>query len=530
MISAGWRNAGLLLPFIAVIIIVLRLTALVDGRDPGFDQSSLLANFPLPAGGSYFKPLPYFEQATPLGHLFILDSFSRIFDNQRIFMVRALTVLASFGAVWCFWQALKRFLSVPELALAAVLATYSAGNAYITANVKHYAFEYLGVCLMLWLSVRLADEFNRKNAALFFAGGVYLALFTFVAPIVLAFCGVGLAVYFYFEKKQTIPQLAPLAALGVVTALPILLAYFLYSKPVTAYQFAAFGFRYERTHFSLLDPFSKHNLFVGAQALRMVYDLMEPPFGDIGSKIIPGFKTAMSIIFVALMGFGLSVLFKRSLLLASVTTAAFGVYFALNTAGLVPINGFRHWFFLLPLFALLITLAVSWMLDFASKRIVKFDAISARFLAGLAIMLGLFSIPQAATLEEQEISPLLKRIKDDPAPLWAYYGAQPGMRAVAPDFPDVFGWVPHESREDSWLNGPRQPSLSYTNEDYYAETQRALRGHDRVYMIFVHHFQEWRGQGIARFEKMAEAEIGPCTRFTDEGSILLDCRRKPDRD
>ena len=81
-----------LVPLCFGLVVLVRFVALFDGRDPAFDESSLLANFPLSGFGGYFQPLPLFEQATTLGHLTILDLSSRLFGDDRIFVIRSIAI------------------------------------------------------------------------------------------------------------------------------------------------------------------------------------------------------------------------------------------------------------------------------------------------------------------------------------------------------------------------------------------------------------------------------------------------------
>ena len=80
-------------------------------------------------------------------------------------------------------------------------------------------------------------------------------------------------------------------------------------------------------------------------------------------------------------------------------------------------------------------------------------------------------------------------------------------------------------RRDLLRFGARADNLDAIRDDYFTRAAAALDGRDRAYLLFDNFILLRRNGGLQRFVDIAEAAIGPCTRYTDTGTVLLDCRK-----
>ena len=155
--SMSSRSAAVLPVLLLAIIALSRIVSIWDGRDPGYDQAMLMSNFPLPPFATYFGPLPYFEQAAPLGSVLELDLVSRIFGNEgltRFTVIRLIAAALAVGGYFILWE-----LGSPIQSIIADEAYL--GSPRMSADIARTMQSRLG----LWPAELVADITSRSCAA-----------------------------------------------------------------------------------------------------------------------------------------------------------------------------------------------------------------------------------------------------------------------------------------------------------------------------------------------------------------------------
>lgn len=142
--SAACTTARWLLLLAVVAIVVTRIIALGDVRDPDRDMAMLMTNVPLAGMADYFRPLPYYEQTTPLGHLFLIDMLSRLFGPEgmaRFLAVRTVSAVAGLAALGLIALSYRRFTRSGELALIRLLSAMSLQMMVFSVSEKPYIYS-----------------------------------------------------------------------------------------------------------------------------------------------------------------------------------------------------------------------------------------------------------------------------------------------------------------------------------------------------------------------------------------------------
>lgn len=177
---------GALIVLIALIILVTRLTPIWGGYDPWIDESMLLSSFPLESWAALFRPLPLFEQATPLGHAVLLHITTGIFPQDAVMATRLVSAMAGLTAAGFLYATLRRVTIGDERVLALSLICLSPFIIRYSLEIKPYIFDYLSTCMVMYAGARLIHARRVVDMAVFVTAGVFAVVFSFTAPLVIA--------------------------------------------------------------------------------------------------------------------------------------------------------------------------------------------------------------------------------------------------------------------------------------------------------------------------------------------------------
>lgn len=520
---------GLALLAVLFVIVLARARGLWIGHDPWIDEAMLIANLPVASLGALFAPLPLYDQAAPLGYLAVASVLAEVFAEDRIFVLRVLSVAASLGAAAFLLVTLRRLANgiVVPLALAVLCLTPFA--VIYALEIKHYVIEFLTTAVVLYFSVRLAEEPDRRESLCFLGAAVFCILFSFTAPIVIGACGIGVLVHVCVSARPGHDRAALLrisAALAVSGAI-FLIYYVGYARPVTAVQFASWKHVYEpyMLNFSL----GGENWATWLRLPAFIRDQF-----DLDGLL--GYKFARYVFGPALLvslAVGIVVTGSRFVFLPVAAAAAVALIYGLSLLGLLPIQSARHFAFLPPLIGILLAIGA-----YASLRRVV-SALGARRAKAAAAMcacavigiLAVAGLKKAGHLEREQLTPLIAHmLAHGPAdtPAFVYYSAQPAMALLAPKTLRRIGLVDHGTGTPSWDMKWRDfPNWWDTSDTYFAFYRDAIRGHDDLWLVFSH---TWVERSFSRYLRIAEEEVGPCAealRAID--AYLFRCRaeRRP---
>lgn len=533
-------NSRLVTLCLFALIILGRLLAVYDGRDPGYDQAMLMANFPLPSIAAYFEPLPYFEQATALGSIIELDIATRIFGNEGLARFTAIRAVAAALAIWGYfilWRIMRRRLDVPDALLALALMASTNEVLLFTTNPKNYVNEFFFACALLWAGIAYLDDPRAKRAAVFIGIAFLTCVFSFVAPLIFVAVGGGMLAETVSRNRRAGTSLADmrdqvvkLIGLGVVGMAISLIFHIWYTIPMTELDQAAYAGRYAHSFIDINPFFSDHNAVAFGGILNVFYLMIEPAYFPQVLYVAGIISLLPEIRFICLLIalVGLPSYWRRAPILAGGFMVGSLAFLALNGLHVLPIMSVRHFLFFTPFavpsFAVGLIVVLRTVLTAVRLRALK-PAIG--YLLSLALV-GLAAV-RSTDLENAEVSAHLKLVDQYQAKLWVYYGAQPSLRALRPDIIsrgdiEVIGLLDHRSTTRSWQLQARDEDNLTTSDDYIHRSAKWLSGNDPIWMLFAHFWPEESVPGkLTRFVDLAEADGRTCKRSDGKGGVLIFC-------
>ena len=525
---------------IFALIILSRIIAIVDGRDPGFDQAMLMANFPLDSLHSYFQPLPLFEQATALGSVALLDLASNVFGDEGLARLHAIRIWAALAACLGYlvlYQILRQSFSIWEATLALTLIAAPNEVLLFTTNPKNYVNAFLASCLLMCVGQAYLKNPDGRRIAAFLGVTLLTCIFAFTAPLIVAATGGGMLVATlsrYPRSEWAGPQarrdLLRLTVMGLVAVICCLLFYLYFTKPVTILDQTAYADRYDAVFLTIAAPFSDHNLYVGRNILRVFYLMVAPAYLNelIFWLGLLQYATIIHLMCLLVSLVGFPILWRRSKFLAGGLIAGTLTILIANTAQVLPIASVRHFLFLTPFVVPCFALGLVRIIEFILTRL-KAKAFVPAVLSVIMLAICGAAALRSGDLKNTEVSEHLARIDEFPAPLWIYYGAQPSVRTLRPDLilnpnAKVMGILPHASTTSSWMLAARDSQNRLTSEDYFKQTATALAGQEPIWLLFAHYLSETRvPEGLDRFIGIAEADGRICQTQRAPGSLLALC-------
>ncbi len=518
-----------LLLLTGLFIFASRILPLIHPHDPWLDEAMLMANLPLPDFAALFKPLPLFEQAAPLGYLFLANVTTVLFTEDPALALRGLSVFASLLAAWLLFLVVRRLIVGYAAALALALVCLSALPVIYSVEIKQYIFEYLGAVLMMYAAVRVLQDYSAKSLCVLFVAGLLSILFSFTAPIVIAAVGVGLLVQTWVKApkgSQPLVQVGTVIALGVL-AIVFLINYFAYIRPVTEMQFSAFAPIYDSGVLAVpprtADELSLWFLFPEFAFTNITADWMR-----ITKAWAPLSTVIILLLFLISLILGLYESLRRFVFLPVTALTATILVYGLSAAALLPITVPRHFAFMVPFLGIILAIGLfkfpQIMIAWRGKALAAWAA--AILSVTFVLTTGVTAVVQSTGLARQEVSPLIAFIEEhneSDAPVWVYYGAQPAMRVLEPPNFQQLGEISHASSPTGWVWENRVHSETVHKEKYLREVRNTLRDLPEVWLLFSHYgLIEW--DGLILLFSIAEEEVGNCRQvLRDAGSLLWKC-------
>jgi hypothetical protein len=484
----------------------------------------LMANLPLRSVSEFFHPLPLFEQAAPLGYLFVASTLTSLFPDSGVIALRILSVSTSLLAASLIYASLRRLAATEwTISLALVFTCLTDFAVIYSVEIKQYIFDYAFTTVMLYLSVRLLREHNRKNLAYFVVGGLFSILFSFSAPIIICAFGAGVIAQ-QWVTISTDPRgrgkLETILALTIL-AIAFLIYYLGYTRPMTKILFAAYANIYDVK----LLTFPPLTLAEFKLWLRFPTFLIQQV--ELGIKSYLGMEALEAIGIAVVFTIGFATMVSRFILLPVSFVVATVLIYALSLAGLLPIAEQRHFGFMVPITGIILSFGclrcLRWLSRWATPRQPQ------RLLSGsyafVIVIVGALSLIHADRLARQQISPLIDYIishGDAKTPVWVYYGAQPAMRVLAPKTLVQIGLVSHSSDAQGWIWKVRNYPDYGARASYFEEFRRTVNNLPQLWLIFSHYSLE--RDGLKRYFEIAQEEIGGCRQvLVEKGAVLWKC-------
>jgi hypothetical protein len=512
-----------------LLIVLSRVIPLVHPHDPWFDEAMLIANLPLMGPSAFFHPLPLFEQAAPLGYLFLANTVTSLFPDALVLALRVLSAIASLLATGLIYVSLRRLAAGSTVSLALAFACLTPFTVIFSVEIKPYIFEYLASAVMLYLGVRLIEEYNKKNLAYFAAGGVFSIIFSFSAPIVIGAFGVGVIAQRWLPFSSEPKTRTQLGTIFVLTLLAItfLVYYFGYTRPVTELQFTAYADGYN-SHLLTLPPHTLVELKLWHRFPNILIEQVDPFYGnDLARTLLPvWFLSGIKVLLPIFLILGIVTMARRCILLPVSFITATVLIYGLSLAGLLPIWKEPHFAFMVPITGTILGFGLfsgfRWLSRWAMPR--QEQLMTSASCALVIVLLGAVSLVRSATLERQQVLPLIDYIishGDVDTPVWVYYGAQPAMRVMAPNTLVQLGLVSHSSSRQGWLSENQNHCL--TKESYFDDFRRTIHGLPHLWLIFSY-LSAVERDDLQRYWAIAQEEVGGCRQVLIKiGAVLWKC-------
>ncbi|AUH65159.1 hypothetical protein CX676_14055 [Paracoccus zhejiangensis] len=503
--------------------------------DPWHDEAMLLANLLIP-DLNLFAPLPQYEQAGPVGYLWIARVLLTLTGSEPPYAVLRLLSAFFFAAGTGVLLASQPLRSRPVAAL--IFAAIICGSSLIwsyTFEIKHYSAEFFASALVLVVGLPLASSDRVATFVRFLVAVLIGGLLSFTLPVVVAGLLGGIAVVRLAEGGSARSGLSlPFILTGATALAYLFILYVFLNKELVIYQLSAYAHVYGRGAPSDL---------VGILIARTI-GLLDVATFMFGSAMPEAIRQALVD-----LGMPLSLSYHLVRLLAVVIVAgalwmamieapdvgAVGISIMLVVAvlglgGALQIASARHTIFLSPLAALIFTFSLTYLLD----RLLP--GRPSEILSGILLVSSLvLGVNHGLNRETQEITKLLVHIRDTraDAPVWVFGGAQPALRVLSPPPARVLGMFDPTSAKIAWqVRGGEVRSIATSeipwqvNPDYPQTIANLASGEKALWLLFSN-------DGLipdrSAFLAVAEKAIGACVHPLESwASALYFCEEKGD--
>ncbi|MCB2135752.1 MAG: hypothetical protein KDE08_07375 [Rhodobacteraceae bacterium] len=483
----------------AVVLVMLaaRLILVSTHFDPAYDQSMLLANFPLSHPADVLRPLPYFEQTTTLGHAILMDLLGRVFGPEgmaRIDAIRLLTALAFCAALPLFYAVLRAGLTPTEAILSVAILGSSPTTVVFSANSKHYGFEFIATIMLLAAAMYYLRHPSLRRGLIVVMAGLAVSLFAFTAPLIIAAIGLAvLAVQAKESAAKNLPapekrqRIARTLTLGLTLVAIAGFFYLGYTRVVTVYDLVAFADRDAARHIEPFAPLSQQSLRTALEYGTYLFKFFELGLEEFETPE-RRIRIIMALPVLPLYVAGLYTLWRRAPFWVLCAVAAPALTLLLNMAGAVPFSGVRQHLFAAPLVGPVLVVGLVAIIRRLAGMI-RTPRVANVVIAALAVTSIALSVI-GSTRPRNLIGDMIDRIEASGAPVWAYYGAQPIIRTLRPGWMEgqgspALGLLPHTSSNARWLRLARFDDDSGMRPEYYRASMAAIAGTDRLWLVFA---------------------------------------------
>ena len=433
---------------------VLRAWGYAQAHSLWIDEAMLALNLVELDPAALAGPLPYFEQAAPLGFLWASKLLGSLFGYTE-WSLRLLPFVAGTASVGLTYLVLRPELGRAAALVACMLVAFAPMPVRYSMEFKQYGLELFAGIVVIWLWLELLRRPGANRFALI-AAPAGLVLLTFSFTLILVMFATGVATLALHPNATALRQNWRVLSVLGVWGLGFLVVYLAHTGPATAAQFSTHGAHFARgfvevsgslvaeagrvfmTLFvnlgSLLDDLAR---LTGDRRLSVVQSL--PVLGRQAVQAGPLIAGPLIALFIGFSALGVLTLIglfdlrRRSPALFWLCVTLGSTLLVLAHLQVFPLLYGRYTLFLLPLVAA--CLGTGFVVSL--KR--------ARFGLGVSTVLALVSVPLAAGAvqgaeqflapQRQEIEPVVDRILNDPQrlPVLKHYFAEAGFGFYARD-------------------------------------------------------------------------------------------------
>jgi len=516
----------------AMLLLIVAQTAL----DPWHDEAMLVVNLLVP-DLDLFAPMPYYEQAAPIGYVVIARFLLALTNEQPPYEVLRLLSAAFIAAgivITLTARPLRSDKSAAVIFVALLLASPLIWG--YAGEIKHYSAEFFASALVLRFGLALADDSRPQTLVAFVLAVLVGGLLSFTLPIlVVGLLGAAAMTRLLALRRAEPKRLAPFVifvAVGGIAVLYLAALYWFVNRGLVTYQIGAYAYVYGGVgEQGMLRLLISRTLGLLDVAVNIAGPTVLPTLREALANVLPIGLAYQVIRLLAVLVLALVVWLAARrqpfVALAFVTTCA--VVAVLGLLGAVQMPYSRHILFLMPLSAMLMSIAGSAILE----RLLPKRSIAWVAAALLAVCLTVGAL-HGLGRETQETSKLLAHIEATrpDAPVWVFGGAQPAVSILTPEPARVLGLFDAASTPVAWqvrggeVLDPAQNAGAWQQNPQYAKTIETLAGGEQaLWMLFSN---DGFAPDRTPYLEAAARAVGPC-ELAEAGimSALYFCERQP---
>ncbi|MBE1283551.1 MAG: hypothetical protein GJ676_09595 [Rhodobacteraceae bacterium] len=461
------RNQAKKLGFLGLCVLIIAAfaaLAMLNLREPWSDEAMLAFNF-VGQDAPVLQPLPFYEQAAPIGYVLLVRSATAGLDALAAF--EAMRVL-SLGAFCLGLMALSTsFVPRRNWVAAALFFGVVFANPWFwqyAVEIKHYSFEFLATSLIVLSGRKLALSRRPGAAVLYLVICAVAPVFAFTSPLVVVATGLAILTYRLVIRRGPVAEEgfeSDLRRVVLVTGLAVIVAaafHVLINRGLVQYQLAAYQPFYSS---GLVDPGG--SMTENIKILTRLPEYLLQPLGQeqIRLWMVGTFADGFALYAaIALGSFAVLLLilllsFRSAPFVGLVTVIVLVLAGVLNILGMLAFSAYRHFFFLSPLVLLLAAFAGERVVGWIARRLPS-DRQRMVGLAGLVALVVVASVGawNAVHRRSPELLPVIDEITaaDLSAPVWLYPSLQPMTLMVAPADWELLGVLDNRSGEVAWTD------------------------------------------------------------------------------
>ncbi len=433
---------------------VLRAWGYAQAHSLWIDEAMLALNLVELDPAALAGPLPYFEQAAPLGFLWASKLLGSLFGYTE-WSLRLLPFVAGTASVGLTYLVLRPELGRAAALVACALVAFAPMPVRYSMEFKQYGLELSAAIVVVWLWLELLRRPAANHFALI-AALAGLVLLTFSFTLILVMFAAGLATLALHPNVAALRQNWRVLAVLGVWGLGFLVVYLAHAGPATAAQFNTHGAHFARgfaaasgslvadaarvfiTLFvnlgSLLDDLAR---LTGDGRLGVVQSL--PVLVRQAAQVGPLIAGPLIALFVGLGALGVLTLIglfelrRRSSALFWLCAALGSTLLVLSYLQIFPLLYGRYTLFLLPPVAACLGTGI---VVAAGGARLRFRVSAVVALISIPLVTGAAqAVLQSMAPQRQEIRPVIERILNDPQrlPVLKHYFAEAGFGFYARD-------------------------------------------------------------------------------------------------
>ncbi len=490
------------------------LVSVMSSRFPSDDESLIGANLVQETFISIYKPLPFFDQASPLGYRFI-SRLALTIPTDHVFILRAMAAILALLSIPVFISLIKtipqkKFILIP---IALVLMYLNPTALRYATEIKHYFLETVAVIFILNSGVKLDQKRDIKNLLIYLVACIFSILNMSPSSIFIAATSGALLVNTINGRTINVYFLVRLVLIVGLAAVFFVVYYFTYLRPTYAHQLTAYSHIYNSGYVVQAETIEEIVRIAMRPIWYPISMVSEPVCISLKrfallkqypvNEVVHSFTTFVFVL-------GVSSLRRRSIFLFNAFLFVFGLMLLTNILGFFPFVSPRHFIFMLPIVAIGVAYGFTRIIGDIETHKIHLIIPFLILLTALCYTLVSILVVKYST-EQRNISKIvahLERNKVVAQDIWLIDQAQPTIEFVRPYFVDGYaGKVPHASGLNPFWDlslverGPRDfDGPFFYNQGYLDKTRSIFEKANHLWLLFTRdaHNQREQIKALAR--------------------------------